>query len=149
MIFYCIWEWWYFFFKEFCHVSLVQLIHIISLGLYLILLLVKACFSHGRLSTHKLWVSLHITSGLHPLHLARLRWRYSSLNLIWLHLLQLAWVNLSRITHAKLALSSSGNLKIRPSLSLSRIITRVILGHGTHLLLRHAPYNLLFTYLPL
>jgi hypothetical protein len=115
----------------------------------LILVLVEVCLSHGRLPTHILRVPLHVASRLHPLHLTWLRWRHSTLNLVLFHLLHLAWVHLVGVAHTELALRGSGYWKIRSPLSLRRIVTRVLLGHGTHLLLRHVSHDLLITYLTL
>ena len=125
------------------------MVYLTCLVHYLILVLVEACLSHGRLPTHVLRVPLHVPSRLHPLHLARLRWWHAALDLILLHLLHLAWVHLVGVAHPKLALRGPGHWKIRSPLSLGWIITRVLLGHGTHLLLRHASHDLLITYLTL
>jgi hypothetical protein len=115
----------------------------------LILVLVEVCLSHGRLPTHILRVPLHVPSRLHPLHLASLRWWHSTLNLVLLHLLHLAWVHLVGVAHTELALRGPGDWKVWSPLSLGWIVTRVLLGHGTHLLLRHVSHDLLITYLTL
>jgi hypothetical protein len=53
------------------------------------------------------------------------------------------------ISHSKLTLRATWNLKIWSPLCLSGVVIRGILGHGTHLLWRHGSQSLLFHYLTL
>ena len=126
-------------FKELGYLPSIHLIRIVCLSSNLTFHIVESSLSQWLFLLHVLITSWTVGT-LYIAHLSGLWW-HSTLDRTLPHLLHL---HLVRITHPILGRASSRHLKVRPW-----VVTRGILGHHPHLLLRHTLQGLPFVHLTL